>query len=72
MTAETHDVAIQTSSSVVVLDGSSAPSNALASHKPKAALVYAALLGAKHEANEAPKLLLAQVHNDHANFPHEI
>ena len=49
-----------------------APSGELAVHKSKPALVYAALLGTKDEAPEAVKRLLAQVNNDHANFPTEI
>jgi hypothetical protein len=40
-------------------------------HEPPA-LIYAALLGAKHEAPQAIKALLAQINNDHANFPNEI
>ena len=36
------------------------------------ALLYAALLGSKQEAAAAIKLLLAQINNDHANFPSEL
>ena len=36
------------------------------------ALFYAALLGTKDEAPAAIKELLAQIKNDHANFPHTI
>ena len=36
------------------------------------ALIYAALLGSKGDSPEAIKHLLAQINNDHANFPSEI
>ena len=40
--------------------------------QPPKALIYVALLGAKSEAADAVKRLLAQVNNDHANYPTEI
>ena len=39
---------------------------------PRPALIYAALLGTKCEAATAIKHLLAQINNDHANFPTEL
>jgi len=43
-----------------------------ATRKAKPALVYAALLGTKDEATDAIKRLLAQINNEHANYPTEI
>ena len=36
------------------------------------ALIYVALLGTSDEAPAAIKSILAQINNDHANFPHTI
>ena len=76
LTAETCDAATQASEpaavSITLPDSDSASSTALVSRKPKSALIYLALLGLKSEVAEALKILLAQVNNDHANFPTEI
>ena len=63
------DVAVQTSGpEEPSAEGSGEP----VAQKQKPVLIYAALLGAKSEASDAVKHLLAQCNNDHANFPTEI
>ena len=69
MTAETCDAATQYENTP---EAETAPSSDLIVKKPKPALVYAALLGTKDEAADALKKLLAQINNDHANYPNEI
>ena len=73
---ESVDVATQASTNegvpVAVLDTEPAPSSDVTSTPPKSALIYLALLGLKSEADEAIKVLLAQINNDHANFPSEL
>ena len=48
------------------------PSSNVATNKPHAALLYVALLSTKDEAEEEIKKPLAQINNDHANFPTEM
>ena len=76
LTAETCDAATQATEAVVASvslpDAEKSPSTVLVVKKPGAALIYLTLLTFKSEAEEALKILLAQVNNDHANFPTEI
>jgi len=73
------DVAVQTTAEQTTevvpatenqVEGS--PSSNIGVHKPQAALLYVALLGTKDEAEEEIKKLLAQINNDHANYPTEL
>lgn len=52
-------------------EGAEAPLEAENSELPRP-LIYAALLGAKSEATEAIKGLLAKVNDDHASLPHTL
>ena len=79
LTADRCDVATQTASETAAgvapaADGQvdQPSSRDLVIHKPQAALLYVALLGTKDEAEEEIKKLLAQINNDHANFPTEL
>ena len=79
LTADTCDVAVQTAAEqtteVVPATGNQvdeSPSSNIAIHKPQAALLYVALLGTKDEAEGEIKKLLAQINNDHANYPTEL
>ena len=75
-TAQTHEVAIQTGSNDDQVAGPNDDQVDAVAYDPstghKPPLLYAALLGTKGEAATAVKHLLAQINNDHANFPTEL
>ena len=66
-TAESCDIAIQATEQVQTADRVQ-----IEQEDSDDALIYAELLGSKDEAPAAIKKLLAQINNDHANFPHTI
>ena len=79
LTADMCDAAVQTTAEQTTevvpatenqVEGS--PSSNTGVHKPQAALLYVALLGTKDDAEEEIKKLLAQINNDHANYPTEL
>ena len=67
LTAQTREIAVQASTDVQTADSVQPDATELES-----ALTYAALLRARSEAAAAIKHSLAQINNDHANFPTEI
>jgi len=72
MSTQMIDQAVQTSDAESPMEQSGTNEGTGQAQNKKKALYYAALLGSKDEAAKATRHVLAQINNDHANFPTEI